>query len=141
MPSGAIGGLDIVRAAKIAGGLDEVTLVTRKPNAALSNESLIEETFYSKVLQKMPSKSIPENMNVAITLSLAGIGVEDTRVTIIADPQVEKNIHSIVAQGDFGKMEMIIENNPSPNNPKTSYLTALSILSSLKSLNEQIIIG
>ena len=80
-------------------------------------------------------------MNVAITLSLAGIGVEKTKVKIIADPSVEKNIHSIRARGAFGEMEMKIENNPSPSNPQMSYLTALSILSSLKSLNEEICIG
>ncbi|MCZ2257408.1 aspartate dehydrogenase [Sporosarcina sp. G11-34] len=141
LPSGAIGGLDIIKAAKVAGGLDEVALVTRKPLAALLNESLTRETILFEGTAKEAIERYPKNMNVAITLSLAGIGVEKTKVKIIADPSVEKNIHSIRARGAFGEMEMKIENNPSPSNPQTSYLTALSILSSLKSLNEEICIG
>lgn len=141
LPSGAIGGLDIIKAAKVMDGLDAVTLITRKPLVALSNESLVSETVLFEGSAKDAIEKYPKNMNVAITLSLAGIGVENTKVKIIADPYVEKNIHMITAQGDFGKMEMTIENNPSPTNVKTSYLTALSILSSLRSLDEQVCIG
>ena len=92
--------------------------MTRKPLTALLNESLTEETILFEGTAKEAIERYPENMNVAITLSLAGIGVDDTKVTIIADPPVEKNIHSIGARGDFGEMEMNIENNPSPKNPK-----------------------
>lgn len=141
LPSGAIGGLDTIRAAKVLGGLDAVTLVTRKPLDALSTESMTKETVLFEGAAKDAIENYPENMNVAITLSLAGVGVEKTQVKLIADPYVEKNIHTITARGDFGKMEITIENNPSPKNAKTSYLTALSILSSLQSLTEQISIG
>src|SRR5690625_2737797 len=83
----------------------------------------------------------PENANIAIIISLAGIGVEDTKVQMIAVPAVDQNTHHLKAQGDFGKLMLTLENHPIPDNPKTSYLTALSILSALKSLQEHIVIG
>lgn len=141
LPSGAIGGLDIVQAANIAGGLESVTLVSRKPVTALSTDLLSGETVLFEGSAKNAIKKYPKNANVAITLSLAGIGVDKTSVKIIADPKVEKNIHTIHAHGDFGEVNITIENNPSPENEKTSYLTALSVLSSLQSLTRQVMIS
>src|SRR5699024_10742181 len=85
--------------------------------------------------------AFPKNANISIIISLSGIGIDKTSVQIIADPKVDKNIHQLEARGDFGKLELELENNPSPDNPKTSYLTAMSILSSLKSLDSVITIG
>ncbi len=140
LPAGAIGGLDAIQAASIMGGLESVTLMTRKPAKALGVES--EDKF---VLFDGPAKEaiqqFPQNANVAITLSLAGLGVEKTRVRIIADPAIKQNIHTIQATGEFGNLEFTFQNYSLPTNPKTSYLTALSLLSTLKSLNKQIQIG
>lgn len=77
-------------------------------------------------------------MNVAIAISLAGIGVERTSVQLIADPNIENNIHTIKAQGDFGEFQMEVINEAMPQNPKTSYLAALSVLSSIKEQNRRI---
>lgn len=114
--------------------------MTRKPAKALGVES--EDKF---VLFDGPAKEaiqqFPQNANVAITLSLAGLGVEKTRVRIIADPAIKQNIHTIQATGEFGNLEFTFQNYSLPTNPKTSYLTALSLLSTLKSLNKQIQIG
>lgn len=141
LPAGAIGGLELIRAANTIGGLDSVSLITRKPAAALSDESFIGEKMLFEGSARDAIEKFPENTNVAITLSLAGVGVDQTRVKVIADSTVTKNQHIIQAQGEFGKASFCIENNPSPTNSKTSYLTALSIFATLKSLNEQIIIG
>ena len=141
LPSGAIGGLDIVKAANITNGLETVSLVSRKPASALSNGLLEKEKVLFEGSAKNAIQEFPQNTNVAITLSLAGIGIDKTIVKIIADPTVSKNIHTIYMEGEFGKAELTIENNPSPTNAKTSYLTGLSILSALQSLDEQIVIG
>ncbi|MCZ2260286.1 aspartate dehydrogenase [Sporosarcina sp. G11-34] len=141
LPSGAIGGLDIVKAANTTGGLEAVSLVTRKPADALSGKLLEKEMVIFEGPAKQAIQEFPQNANVAITLSLAGIGVDETRVKIIADPTISKNMHTIHATGEFGKLELTIENNPSPTNPKTSYLTGLSILSAIQSLEEQMVIG
>lgn len=141
LPTGAIGGIDLVKAANVMGGLDRVTLVSRKPSDALSDELLTEETILFKGSAKDAIKKFPKNANVAIALSLAGIGIEKTYVQMIMDPTIKRNIHMIEMQGDFGHAQVKIENNPSPTNPKTSYLTALSILSALEALHTQIRIG
>lgn len=141
LPAGAIGGLELVKAANVMNGLKAVSLITRKPAAALPGEIVEEEVILFEGSAKDAIKKFPTNANIAITLSLAGIGTEKTNVQIIADPTAEKNNHTIQVQGDFGEATFTIENNPSPTNSKTSYLTALSILSTLQSLDEQIAIG
>lgn len=141
LPSGAIGGLDVLRGANALGGLDSVKLVTRKPTEALSVDPIEEETTIFEGTAKDAIMNYPKNANIAIVISLSGIGVDKTRVKIIADPTVTKNVHRLEATGDFGKLELTLENSPYPTNPKTSYLTALSILSSLQSLKETTLIG
>lgn len=141
LPAGAIGGLDVLRAAASLDGLENVSLTTRKPAKALSDEEITSEQILFTGEAQAAIKQFPKNANVAIILSLAGIGVKATKVTIIADPTVTKNIHFIEASGEFGKLELRLENDPSPSNPKTSYLTALSIFAALKKLDQTIQIG
>lgn len=141
LPTGAIGGLDLIKAANSMDGLEKVSLISRKPAKALEKEALAVETTLFKGNAKQAINKFPKNANVAVAISLAGIGTEKTTVHMIADPLIERNIHTIQLEGDFGKAEFSIQNNPSPDNPKTSYLTALSILSAIRSLDEQIVIG
>lgn len=140
LPSGAIGGLDVIRAANELGGLTSVQLTTRKPSAALSVDIQEDEEVIFEGNAKQAIARFPKNTNIAIVLSLAGLGMEETRVKIIADPDVTKNIHQLEATGDFGNFNLTLENNPSPDNPKTSYLTALSILATLRSLSKAIVL-
>lgn len=141
LPSGAIGGLDVLRAAKLAGGLDSVILTTRKPAHSLTAEKMTAEQTLFEGPARDAIEQFPKNANVAIVLSLAGVGVEKTRVRIIADPAVTQNIHQITALGAFGEFEMTIKNNPSPDNPKTSQITGSSILAALENISSSIVIG
>ncbi|MEM2518268.1 MAG: aspartate dehydrogenase domain-containing protein, partial [Candidatus Bathyarchaeia archaeon] len=83
----------------------------------------------------------PANVNVAATLSLAGIGAEKTVVRVVADPTISRNIHEIEVKGDFGELRVHVENVPSAENPKTSFLAALSAIATLKRLTEPIVVG
>lgn len=142
LPSGAIGGLDILKSAKAVNGLKSVSLTTRKPpNALREAVSLGKETVLFEGSAAEAIKQFPRNMNVAIVLSLAGLGSENTKVTIIADPNIVKNNHLIEAWGSFGNLKLEIENDPMPNNPKTSYLAALSILATLQNKEKIVQIG
>lgn len=141
LPSGAIGGLDVIHSAMALGQLDQVTLTTRKPAASLLGHQVEEEQVVFAGTATEAISRFPKNINVAIVLSLAGLGCDDTRVTIVADPQATKNTHCIEAVGAFGKMSIQLENDPMPDNPKTSYLAALSVLSTLKKQTERISIG
>jgi aspartate dehydrogenase len=78
---------------------------------------------------------------VAAALSLAGIGVDKTKVRIVVDPNAKTNIHKIEVEGDFGKITAQTENFPSPSNPRTSYLAILSAISLLKKLSSPLRIG
>jgi aspartate dehydrogenase len=62
-------------------------------------------------------------------------------VELFVDPDVERNVHEIFAEGDFGDIYIRVSNLPSPENPATSYLAALSILSLLNQMDNPLVIG
>lgn len=141
LPSGAIGGLDLLQNAHALNEITNITLTTRKPAHTLTDLILKDEKVIFKGSAAKAIKEFPENVNVSIILSLAGIGVNETKVKIIADPHIQKNNHTIDINGAFGKATINIENNPLKENPKTSYLAALSVLGTLHKLNKTIKIG
>lgn len=132
LPTGAIGGLDAVRAAMSLNELEHLSITTRKPAHALTNKPVTSETVIYEGTAKDAIDFFPKNMNVSIILSLVGKGINNTFVKLIADPNVDKNIHIIKAKGSFGSLEFKIENEAMPGNIKTSYLTCLSVLSRIK---------
>lgn len=151
LPSGAICGLDGVKAAAFA-GIEKAQLVTRKSPKALSGAPFIaknnidlnaitkETTIFDGTAQEAID-GFPANINVACTLSMAGIGPEKTRVRIIASPEYTKNIHEIVVEGSFGSIVSRTENVPSPNNPKTSYMAVLSAIATLRQILDPVRVG
>jgi len=141
LPSGAVGGLDLLQNAHALGTVTDVALTTRKPADSLIDKKVEEEVtvFEGKAVDAI--KQFPKNINVSIVLSLAGIGMERTKVKIIADPHIEKNMHHVEIKGDFGEAAFSITNNALPENPKTSYLAAMSILGTLKRMENKVQIG
>ena len=139
VPSGAIAGLDGIKAAKTK-GIDSVELTTRKPPAELGTTTDKEVVVYDGSARE-GIKKFPKNVNVAATLSLAGIGFDKTKLRIIADPNVNRNIHEIRVKGAFGEFTIKLNNLPSPNNPKTSYLAAMSTIAALKEINSVLRLG
>jgi aspartate dehydrogenase len=151
LPSGAIAGLDGVKSAAV-GKIESVTLTTTKnPKALASAPYVIEkkiniEEIKSKTvifdgMAKEAVKGFPANINVCVALSLAGIGLDKTKVKIIADPAVHVNIHEIEVKGDVGRIYTRVENIPSPVNPKTSFLAALSAIATFKRIIDPVKIG
>ncbi|MFZ2456795.1 MAG: aspartate dehydrogenase [Candidatus Altiarchaeia archaeon] len=139
IPSGAVAGIDGLKSALI-GGVTQVTLTTRK-NPKNLDVAVKKETVLYEGPAREGIKKYPKNVNVAATLSLAGIGLDKTLLRIIADPKTEKNTHEIVVVGAFGRFSVMLENTPSPDNPKTSYLAILSAMATLKKLSETVEIG
>ncbi len=135
LPAGAVAGIDGLSAAKLA-GLTQVTYVSRKPPKAWKGthaetlcdlDSLEDETLLFEGTAREGSRLFPKNANVAATVALAGLGLDDTRIKVIADPKVNKNCHEVEAEGAFGTLSLRLANFPSPDNPKTSFLTILSL--------------
>jgi aspartate dehydrogenase len=141
LPSGAIGGLDLIENVASVGIIDKVSLVTNKPAHTLTNKSIDEAEVVYKGNAADAIKRYPKNINVSIALALAGIGFKQTEVTLIADPGIAENIHSIEVSGDFGKASFSIRNKPLPSNKNTSYLAAVSILGTLKKITRGINMG
>ena len=145
IPSGAIGGIDALSAGAIE-GIDDVTLTTTKPPSAFASNTYLQskgikaselrertELFSGSAREAV--RHFPQNINVAATISLAGIGFEKTRIRIVCDPQVQTNEHHLKAKGKFGELDVVTRNVPSPRNPKTSYLAALSAISAIKKIS------
>lgn len=142
IPSGALCGLDGIRAA-MEGGLHMVTLTTRKPPQGLAGAPYLVENnidienltepkvvFEGNALEAV--KAFPANVNVAGALSLIGIGPEETKVCVIADPNATRNSHEVDAEGAFGRLKTVTTNLPSPRNAKSSYLASLSASAELR---------
>ena len=130
VPSGAIGGIDALRAARV-GSVSSIELETRKPPASLG----IEVSHETTVFEGSPSEAIalyPHNINVAVTLALAG-GEDVVRVRIVADPCVDKNIHTIRVIGDVGALSFRFENEQSPNKA-TSLIAGYSAVALLEKI-------
>lgn len=150
-PSGAIAGLDAVAAASV-GRIESVMLTSRKPPQGLKGapyiiekgidlDAIEREQIIFEGNARDAIRGFPKNINVAVTLSLAGIGAEKTMVRIIADPAAARNCHQIEVEGEFGRLLTLTENLPFPFNPRTSYLAALSAISCLRKITSPLKLG
>ena len=143
VPSGAVAGIDAIRSVKHL--LNSVTITTTKNPKALAGAPFFEKTrikpekiTHKKLIYEGTArdavKEFPANVNVAAVLSLAGVGMDATKVKIIADPAASVNQHEITANGNFGEINIVVRNTPSPSNPKTSYLAILSAIECIRSI-------
>ena len=147
LASGAIGGLDCLQAARV-GTLDSVTYIGRKPPAGWKGspaETLLNledldsgaEVHFDGTA-RVAAIEYPKNANVAAAVALAGLGFDATHVTLIADPDIGENIHEIRASGEFGRFRIEIKGRPLPDNPRSSALAAMSVVSRLEQRSQRI---
>lgn len=151
VPTGALLGLDAVRATA-EGRIASAQIVTRKPPGGLAGAPLLVERGISVEGLKAPLlvfkgsareaiAGFPANVNVAVALSLAGIGPDRTEAEIWADPGVTRNTHTILVTSDSSDLTMTIENVPDEENPRTGRITALSVLAALRRLTAPLVVG
>ena len=125
------------------GIVHEVRMVTRKPPNALkgaphlvanniSVDGLNEPKKVFEGTAREGAEGFPANVNVAAALGLAGIGADETRLEIWADPALTRNTHTIRVDADSARFEMTIENVQSEENPGTGKITALSVMACLR---------
>jgi aspartate dehydrogenase len=151
VPTGALLGLDAVRAAA-EGEIHSITMVTRKPPGGLEGAPYLVERGISLAGLAAPlrvfagtaregARGFPANVNVAAALSLAGFGADRTRLEIWADPALSRNTHTITVEADSARFTMTIEGIPSPENPRTGRITALSVIALLRGLTQTLRVG
>jgi aspartate dehydrogenase len=151
IPSGAVSGIDGLKAASCS-KIKKVILTTRKPAKAFSGVPYVLEKkidldsvkgefllFEGNAIQA--TRFFPQNINVAATLSLAGIGPKKTIVRIVASDKISRNIHEIEVEADSGRIFSRTENLVHRENPKTSYLAVLSAVATLKQILDPVKIG
>lgn len=147
VPSGGIGGLDALKTACLA-GVDEVSIQVAKPPAAWKGIPYVTAQkfeldglerpltlFEGTAREGVPH--FPQNVNIAAVLSMAGIGLDRTRLRVVADPALTLNTHTIRVRGRTGNMTVVLENVPAPENPKTSWLACYSALAALQSIQSK----
>jgi aspartate dehydrogenase len=150
VPTGALIGLDAVTAAA-EGKIKSVRMVTRKPVTGLAGAPYLVEnnidieriTEPLKIFEgtaREAAKGFPANLNVAVALSLAGLGPDRTTLEIWADPTVTRNVHRVEVESDSARFSMTIENIPSEN-PKTGRITALSVIAFLRKYRSALRVG
>ena len=139
VPTGAVCGIDGISSASI-GKLNEVTIVTTKPPSSFGKK-FDKRTVLFEGNARDAVKKFPNNINVAASISLAGMGFDETKVEIVADPVASRISHKILAHGTFGRLRIELENMPNPNNPGSSYMASLSAIATLKRIIDPIQIG
>ncbi len=144
VPTGALVGFDALRAAAM-GDVESVSMVTRKPPAALKKapfvieqgidlDNLKEAKLLFRGTAAEAARKFPANVNVAVALGFSGIGPEKTQYEIWADPEMTRNTHTIKVEASSASFEMTIAVVPSEENPATGKLVSLSVMETLRSL-------
>lgn len=151
VPTGAIIGLDTVRAMAV-GKIYDVTLETRKPPNGLAGaphltQNGIDISNLTKPLRvfkgtaRQAAFGFPANVNVAAALGLAGVGADRTQVEVWADPTIDRNFQSVTITSDSGEATMTMRNIPSPENPRTGRIVANSVIATLQRITAPLIAG
>jgi aspartate dehydrogenase len=151
VPSGGIGGLDALKTACLA-GVEEASIQVAKPPAAWKGIRYVEEKRFALdglqaplTLFEGPAREgvphFPQNVNIAAVLALGGIGLDRTRLKVVADPGLTLNTHTIRVRGRSGTFTVVLENVPAPENPKTSWLACYSAIAALDALGSRVRIG
>lgn len=135
LPPGAIGGIDALAAARLS-GLESVVYTGRKPPLAwrgtpaerlVALDSLNEAAVFFEGSARKAAEDYPFNANVAAALALAGIGLDATKVRLVADPAIKRNVHEFAVSAGCGDFSVRLEGRPSPANPKTSLMAGYSV--------------
>ena len=151
VPTGALLGLDAVRAMRES-EISSSKIVTRKPPRSLDGAPYlvangIDVTAATEAVRvfegtaRDAAAGFPANVNVAAALALAGVGPDQTMIEIWADPEVDRNMHTIEVRSSAADVTMSIRNVPTEENPATGRLTALSVIATLRRQLEPLVVG
>lgn len=139
IPSGALAGFDGLSSLRQA-GLESVTYRSSKPPSAWKGTEAESRIDLDRIEQPAcffrgsagdAALRFPKNANLAATVALAGLGFDATQVELIADPTLSVNVGRVIAVSTSGSMDLTVSGLSMPDNPKTSSITAMSIISAI----------
>jgi len=139
---GAVGGIDLLRAVRLAGSPVSVSLRSVKKPASLAQSwmSLAETEVLSAMQPGDPEHLVfegparqaailfPQNANIAATLALALGDWDAVTVQIVADASTSTTIHTVSIASACGNYRLELQNSVSLDNPATSSLVAPAVL-------------
>jgi aspartate dehydrogenase len=149
--SGAIGGVDIIKAMRAAGSLYEVSITSTTVPAAVMDS--LDEPTTRQVLEastdmcliagtaREVALAFPKVANVAATLGLATLGLDSVQAELRVDPSGSVKSHALVATGETSRVEITIVNRLSPGNPRTSAVTPYAVLRYLAERDADLVVG
>ncbi|MEA1921406.1 MAG: aspartate dehydrogenase [Pseudomonadota bacterium] len=137
IPSGALFGLDNAKIARY-GEVDRLTMRSTKPPKSFGIQTDKRRRLFRGSANEC-IKHYPRNVNAAVALGMAA--QKEVQIELWADPSVVTNTHEVHICGSFGEAVLKIDNKPSPHNPSTSYLAALSVVTMINTLDSTIIVG
>ena len=149
LPSAGIGALDILSGAAV-GGLESVTVTVRKDPSAwkgtvaeklLDLDTLTKPQVVFDGAVREGARLYPQNVNISAAAALAGIGLDRTRLVIVADPTITTHIVELEAQGAFGRFTFREDVAISEENRKTGKLVAMAIVKSIRQLASPLIVA
>jgi len=112
----------------------------RRPKKLFDAATLTKALVFYEGSARQAAGDYPQNANATVVTSLAGIGIDRTRVQLIVDPAARINEHRIKVRGAFGELEIVLRNNPLATNPKSSELTALSLVRLIEQQGRAVVI-
>jgi aspartate dehydrogenase len=130
LPSGAIVGIDGLAAARHA-GIDDVLYRGTMPPHALKSAGAVEMRARTVVFEGTAREAVakyPKNANLTGTIALTGAGFDRTRVELIVDPAVERNVHELRVSGAFGEFEVRVSGYRIAESSPSSRLVAGSLV-------------
>jgi len=126
--AGALAGVDALAAAAV-GGLDEVALRVVEPGVERG------DVYVGSALAG--ASQFPGRLNVAVTAAL--VARADVPVTLVEEPGEGRHEIELTARGVFG--EFCARMHPRPRVDQLSHIVALSLLATLRRLQQPLQIG
>lgn len=151
LSTGAIGGIDLLKAHQAARTLKSLRITsTTVPEviSSLVDEPPADESGKAMEITTVASGSarevalrFPRNANVAATLALATLGLDDIRAEIRVDRFGSSKHHLIEAEIVDGSVTLSMASQLSRENPHTSSITPYAVIRLLEDLTSPFVAG
>ena len=137
--SGAVGGFDLMQIFSL---MDKMGIKSNAEICSTKRPESLQQDSYSddkkRILfegnAKNAIREFPKNVNVAVAAGLASVGTSKISVKVVSDPEISGNTHEIMLENNLAKASIKIQAVPDAKNPKSSIITAWSVVALLESI-------